>query len=287
MDSSAADEEAAAALVAATTSTSTTERGDAGEGAEAAMAMAVVAPADIENIEDNAAAPSRRKSQLTAQTIMQKGKYGAALFITNELARREKLQQLRYAAAAKSQQTAVNATTAKKYRGQLSDLLLAPARPPVPPTAAAALPATTTTDHGLGPSDESAATQQHHHHHHHLDNDDHDQDIVIDEEILLPDLEDYATATNAALCGVDDGEEEEEEEGADNEDTVKGTANGYRLLKLLLDDLLAPDKPIDDLETIDWCKWLIAGGRMPDDFAGIGKSDNPIYKCKFKFSLFT
>ncbi|XP_011496807.1 PREDICTED: E3 ubiquitin-protein ligase UBR3 [Ceratosolen solmsi marchali] len=38
-------------------------------------------------------------------------------------------------------------------------------------------------------------------------------------------------------------------------------------LNELLDILLIPSKPIDDWETIDWCKWLMAGGRTPDEFA--------------------
>lgn len=46
---------------------------------------------------------------------------------------------------------------------------------------------------------------------------------------------------------------------------------GSHYLNLLLDDLLMPDKRINDPETIDWCKWLIAGGRIPEDFAQIGE----------------
>ncbi|XP_050311178.1 E3 ubiquitin-protein ligase Ubr3-like [Anthonomus grandis grandis] len=38
-------------------------------------------------------------------------------------------------------------------------------------------------------------------------------------------------------------------------------------LKEVLDNLLNPIKPIDNWETIDWCKWLMAGGRTPDEFA--------------------
>ncbi|XP_046744693.1 E3 ubiquitin-protein ligase Ubr3 isoform X1 [Diprion similis] len=37
-------------------------------------------------------------------------------------------------------------------------------------------------------------------------------------------------------------------------------------LNELLDILLIPSKAIDDWETIDWCKWLMAGGRTPDEF---------------------
>lgn len=39
----------------------------------------------------------------------------------------------------------------------------------------------------------------------------------------------------------------------------------------LLAVLLNPRKAIDEWETIDWCKWLMAGGRTPDEFASIGK----------------
>lgn len=38
----------------------------------------------------------------------------------------------------------------------------------------------------------------------------------------------------------------------------------------LLDLILKPSKPIDEWETIDWCKWLMAGGRTPDEFSAIG-----------------
>ncbi|XP_068083669.1 E3 ubiquitin-protein ligase Ubr3 isoform X2 [Anabrus simplex] len=37
----------------------------------------------------------------------------------------------------------------------------------------------------------------------------------------------------------------------------------------LLDVLLNPGKAIDEWETIDWCKWLIAGGKTPDEFSSI------------------
>lgn len=39
----------------------------------------------------------------------------------------------------------------------------------------------------------------------------------------------------------------------------------------LLDVLLHPNKAIDERDTIDWCRWLIAGGRTPDEFAAIGE----------------
>jgi hypothetical protein len=42
-------------------------------------------------------------------------------------------------------------------------------------------------------------------------------------------------------------------------------------LDALLDEVLAPDKPIDNFDDIDWCKWIIAGGRDPLEFASIGE----------------
>lgn len=48
--------------------------------------------------------------------------------------------------------------------------------------------------------------------------------------------------------------------------------NGQReSLDCVLDTILNPEKKIDDLDNIDWCKWLIAGGRTPDEFANIGE----------------
>lgn len=41
-------------------------------------------------------------------------------------------------------------------------------------------------------------------------------------------------------------------------------------LNALLDTLLDPLKSIDDWETIDWCRWLMAGGCTPDEFASTG-----------------
>jgi hypothetical protein len=42
-------------------------------------------------------------------------------------------------------------------------------------------------------------------------------------------------------------------------------------VNILLDKLLNPLKPIDDWDTIDWIKWLIAGGRTPSEFQVIGR----------------
>ena len=38
-------------------------------------------------------------------------------------------------------------------------------------------------------------------------------------------------------------------------------------LNALLDHLLQPERSIDDTETIEWCRWLLGGGRAPEDFA--------------------
>uniref|UniRef100_A0A0C9QRP8 E3 ubiquitin-protein ligase n=1 Tax=Fopius arisanus TaxID=64838 RepID=A0A0C9QRP8_9HYME len=46
----------------------------------------------------------------------------------------------------------------------------------------------------------------------------------------------------------------------------RGTGRGKQLDDLL-DLLLTPGKPIDDWETIDWCKWLMACGCSPDEFS--------------------
>lgn len=45
----------------------------------------------------------------------------------------------------------------------------------------------------------------------------------------------------------------------------------HRTLDSLLDFLLNPAVGIDDVNTIDWCKWIMAGGKTPDEFAGIGE----------------
>lgn len=47
----------------------------------------------------------------------------------------------------------------------------------------------------------------------------------------------------------------------------------------LLDVLLNPSKAIDEWETIDWCRWLLAGGSTPDEFASIVRSYDKHDKC--------
>lgn len=53
--------------------------------------------------------------------------------------------------------------------------------------------------------------------------------------------------------------------------TGRDTGGCPPYLNELLNVLLNPSKPIDDWETIDWCKWLMAGGRTPDEFASTGE----------------
>lgn len=50
---------------------------------------------------------------------------------------------------------------------------------------------------------------------------------------------------------------------------IKGS---NRLLNEVLDILLNPRKSINEWETIDWLKWLMAGGKTPDEFSNLGKS---------------
>jgi hypothetical protein len=50
------------------------------------------------------------------------------------------------------------------------------------------------------------------------------------------------------------------------------SANGYsETLNILLDDLLSPDKDFNDSDNIEWCKWIIASGKSPNDFSSQGK----------------
>lgn len=45
----------------------------------------------------------------------------------------------------------------------------------------------------------------------------------------------------------------------------------YSQLEFLLEIILNPAKAIYEWETIDWCKWLMAGGLTPEEFANKGK----------------
>ncbi|XP_017785571.1 PREDICTED: E3 ubiquitin-protein ligase UBR3 isoform X2 [Nicrophorus vespilloides] len=52
-----------------------------------------------------------------------------------------------------------------------------------------------------------------------------------------------------------------------------------RHLNEVLDNLLNPSKAIDEWEAIDWCKWLIAGGRTPDEFASTVRTFDNATTC--------
>lgn len=58
-----------------------------------------------------------------------------------------------------------------------------------------------------------------------------------------------------------------------NSECVNGKTD---YLNCVLDVILNPEKNIDNLDNIEWCKWLIAGGRTPDEFASIGKVNDII-----------
>lgn len=198
-----------------------------------ASSALVVATVAARAITDNAKSSS---SQLTAQMIMQKGKYGVAMFITNELAR-EQLQQSTAACTASSLQqqqplppSAATATaTAAAMSSSTSDVPCPAGRRPVSTAAASEAP-------------EPPKLQLE----------------------LLPQFHplDMSLGGDVALL----------QHGLRDPQALAAEVAGSHYLNLLLDDLLMPNKPINDPETIDWCKWLIAGGRIPDDFAQIGES---------------
>ncbi|XP_060521351.1 E3 ubiquitin-protein ligase Ubr3 [Cylas formicarius] len=50
-------------------------------------------------------------------------------------------------------------------------------------------------------------------------------------------------------------------------------------LNEVLDILLNPSKSIIDWETIDWCKWLMAGGRTPNEFASTVRAYDNATTC--------
>ena len=67
------------------------------------------------------------------------------------------------------------------------------------------------------------------------------------------------------------------------------SANGHsETLNVMLDDLLRPDKDFNDSDIIEWCKWIIASGKSPNDFSSQGmiiKSINPFfffYACLYE-----
>jgi len=52
-------------------------------------------------------------------------------------------------------------------------------------------------------------------------------------------------------------------------------------LNALLDHLLNPEKPIDDQDTIDWCRTLVGGGNSYEDFAAIGETESMLMSTVF------
>ncbi|CAH2006795.1 unnamed protein product [Acanthoscelides obtectus] len=50
-------------------------------------------------------------------------------------------------------------------------------------------------------------------------------------------------------------------------------------LNEVLDNLLNPVKAIDEWETIEWCKWLMAGGRTPDEFSSTVRAYDNATTC--------
>lgn len=244
-------------------------------------------------ITDNA---NRSSSQLTAQMIMQKGKYGVAMFITNELAR-EKLQLTTTTTTTSASSSSGTGTGAVNKMSSTTTT----AATGVNTGSAATTASSVNVDDaivvgavnqtgtggvvvGVGGSNSGAASatassvrsqkpiglehhlrssgtvpkQQHsddHHDHHH-----HGQYHPLDMTIGHggTDVQMMDSGSAGALMLLD----------MDNSDPA---FTGSHYLNLLLDDLLMPDKRINDPETIDWCKWLIAGGRIPEDFAQIGE----------------
>lgn len=50
------------------------------------------------------------------------------------------------------------------------------------------------------------------------------------------------------------------------------SANGHsETLDIMLDDLLSPEKSINETDNIEWCKWIIASGKSPNDYSTQGE----------------
>lgn len=69
-----------------------------------------------------------------------------------------------------------------------------------------------------------------------------------------------ASASRAAAVGVD----------ASDPDVAQRTPQLDEFMNLIL----STDRRIDDADNIDWCMWLIAGGRELDEFSAIGKLES-------------
>lgn len=57
------------------------------------------------------------------------------------------------------------------------------------------------------------------------------------------------------------------------------------LLYEVLDRILSHEIFINDEESIDWIKWLMAGGKTPDEFAALGKRYSFFYALCFHMFL--
>lgn len=56
-------------------------------------------------------------------------------------------------------------------------------------------------------------------------------------------------------------------------------SNHTQHLNEILDILLNPANSIDDWDTIDWCRWLVASGHTPDEFSNIGIVKLSVVSC--------
>lgn len=56
-------------------------------------------------------------------------------------------------------------------------------------------------------------------------------------------------------------------------------SNHTQRLNEILDILLNPANSIDDWDTIDWCRWLVAGGHTPDEFTNIVRQYDNASMC--------
>lgn len=215
---------------------------------------------------------------MTAQMIMQKGKYGVAMFITNELAR-EKLQlatttttTTALASSAVPQQSmhmmmmmSSTTTTTNSTTGNIAVTATSGGGTDV----AAAVSAAQVASGGGGSTGGTAGRKQ-------IPTDLHrsvggtvpkQQYHPLDMTIGGGGGGGGSDVAKMDSVNVDDLEDSPFVVGVDSDEAFTGS----HYLNLLLDDLLMPDKRINDPETIDWCKWLIAGGRIPEDFAQIGE----------------
>lgn len=63
--------------------------------------------------------------------------------------------------------------------------------------------------------------------------------------------------------------------------------DSFEHLDTIIEYILNPNKKIDDPETIEWCKWLIAGGRTFSEYATIGKHFSFFYSSSSSFFFVT